>query len=87
MKDKVLNAVMLTSTVPINKEDLFIVWSCYIDGNYKFLVGCRTNECYYEITYYKLIKQWHIDEYNRVQNKCMFDKTLNEYTDVNSKLK
>lgn len=86
MKNKVFNAIMLVTTVPINKEDLFIVWSCYILGNHKFLVGCVKNSQYYEVTYDKETKRWYVDEYTKVQNKCIFDKTLNEYTEINSKI-
>lgn len=84
MKDKVFNAVMLFTPVPINKSDLFIVWSCYILGNRKFLVGCKFTDNYFEVTYNSIKQEWYIDIYEKLNNNCITNKLLEEYTDANN---
>lgn len=86
MEDKVLNAVMLTTSIPTNQQDLFIVWSCYILGNRKFIVGMKNSNNYFEVTYNKEKDEWYVDEYTKVQNKCISNETLNQYTKINSKI-
>lgn len=84
MENIVFDAVMLTTTVPINKEDLFIVWSCFILGNRKFLVGCKTNNHYYEVTYNKVKDEWYVDEYTKKCNTCISNTNLVDYNKTNS---
>ena len=83
MENKVFNAVMLKTTALINKEDLFIVWSCYILGNRKFLIGCKTNNLYFEVTYNNTKDEWYIDEYEKVNNSCISNDNLEDYTKTN----
>lgn len=54
-------------------NDMFIVWSCYILGNRKYLVGVKDSSSYFEVTYNKNKKEWYIDEYNKVNNICIKD--------------
>lgn len=54
-------------------NDMFIVWSCYILGNRKYLVGVKNSSKYFEVTYNMNKKEWYIDEYNKVNNICIKD--------------
>lgn len=83
MKNKVFNAVIISiidSNIPnVSKEDLFIVWSCYILGNRKFLVGCKTTERYFEVTYNKNKDEWYIDTYKKTYNLAISNEDLENY--------
>lgn len=48
--------------------DLFIVWSCYILGNRKYLIGNKFSNHYFEVTYNFTTKDWYLDVYNKVDN-------------------
>lgn len=54
-------------------NNMFIVWSCYILGNRKYLVGIKDSSNYFEVTYNVNKKEWYIDEYNKVNNICIKD--------------
>lgn len=54
-------------------NNMFIVWSCYILGNRKYLVGVKNSSNYFEVTYNMNKKEWYIDEYNKVNNICIKD--------------
>lgn len=54
-----------------NINDMFIVWSCYILDNRKYLVGIKDSSNYFEVTYNVNKKEWYIDEYNKVNNICI----------------
>lgn len=54
-------------------NDMFIVWSCYILGNRKYLVRIKNFSKYFEVTYNINKKKWYIDEYNKVNNICIKD--------------
>lgn len=54
-------------------NDMFIVWSCYILGNRKYLVGVKGTSSYFEVTYNNNKKEWYIDEYSKVNNVCIKD--------------
>lgn len=84
MENKVFNAVMLETSIPINKEDLFIVWSCYILGNRKFLIGAKNTELYFEVTYNKEKDEWYVDQYSKDHNRLIKDSVLTDYTKINS---
>ena len=56
-----------------NINDMFIVWSCCILGNRKYLVGVKYSSDYFEITYDVNKKKWYIDEYNKVNSICIKD--------------
>lgn len=87
MKDLVFNAVMLSTTIPINKQNLFIVWSCYILGYMKFLVGALGTDNYYEVTYNKTKDEWYVDEYRKASNTCIRNLDLKLSTEINNKAK
>lgn len=57
----------------IYRSDAFIVWSCYILGNRKFLVGLNCTNTYFEVTYNANKEEWYIDEYSKVNNICIKD--------------
>lgn len=84
MQKKVFDAVMIATTIPMNIKDLFIVWSCYILGYRKFLVGSISNNRYFEVTYNRQKDEWYVDEYAKVNNHCIPNDVLEEYTKNNS---
>lgn len=57
MEDKVFNAVMLTTTLPIN-----------------------------EVTYNKNEDEWYVDKYIKVNNRCISNGNLEEYSKTNSQI-
>lgn len=83
MKNKVFDAIIIAvidSNIPnVKKEDLFIVWSCYILGNRKFVVGCKTSERYFEVTYNKDKDEWYVDTYKKTYNLAISNKDLETY--------
>ena len=83
MENKVFNAVIISiidSNIPnVSKEDLFIVWSCYILGNRKFLVGCKNSDRYFEVTYNKNKDEWYVDTYKKTYNLAISNKDLENY--------
>ena len=50
---------------------MFIVWSCYILGNRKYLVVVNDSNSYFEVTYNADKKEWYIDEYSKINNICI----------------
>ena len=52
---------------------MFIIWSCYILGNRKYLVGVKDSSSYFEVTYNNNKKEWYIDEYSKINNICIKD--------------
>lgn len=56
-----------------NINDMFIVWSCYILGNRKYLIGIKDSSSYFEVTYNVNKKEWYIDAYSKVNNICIKD--------------
>lgn len=84
MEDKVFNAVMLATPTPTDKKNLFIVWSCYILGNRKFLVGDINSKLYFEVTYCYTRNEWYVDVYNKINNRKIHNDQLEEYTTINS---
>lgn len=80
MEEKIFKVVVIAATdaglTNIKKEDLFITWSCYILGNRKYLIGCKTNERYFEVTYNKAKDEWYVDIYKKTYNLSIADKEL-----------
>ena len=56
-----------------NINDMFIVYSCCILGNRKYLVEVTYSSDYFEITYDVNKKKWYIDEYNKTNSICIKD--------------
>lgn len=52
-------------------SELFVVWSCYILKNRKFLIGMTKGTKYFEVTYNALKNEWYLDVYNKVDNICI----------------
>ena len=52
-------------------NDMFIVWSCYILGNRKYLVGLKDSSNYFEVTYNINKRECYIDEYSKINNVCI----------------
>lgn len=51
--------------------ELFIVWSCYILRNRKYLIGMRPGNLYFEVTYNNLKNEWYLDAYNHYDNRLV----------------
>ncbi len=49
-------------------SELFIVWSCYILGNRKYLIGMSKGNYYFEITYNTFKDEWYLDVYFKKDN-------------------
>lgn len=49
-------------------SELFIVWSCYILGNRKYLIGMREGKYYFEVTYNNTRAEWYLDVYNHINH-------------------
>ena len=83
MENKVLELVReyfrhnIESDIPYYKINLFIVWSCYILGNRKYLVGASNFDLYFEVNYNKDKDEWYIDQYIKVKNTCIKNKDNN----------
>lgn len=52
----------------LDLDSLFIVWSCYILGNRKYLVGNTNTRHYFEVTYNKSKDEWYLDVYNKIDH-------------------
>lgn len=52
-------------------SELFIVWSCYILGNRKYLVGMKRGDMYFEVTYNYLKNEWYLDAYRHYDNRLV----------------
>lgn len=57
--------------IVVDKYNIFIVWSCYILGNRKYLISTTDSDKYFEVTFDNNKKQWYIDEYNKINNVCI----------------
>ena len=76
MEEKVINLILgyiKDKGIVIDKSNVFIVQSCYILGNRKYLVGLNCTNTYFEVTYNVNKKEWYIDEYSKINNVCIKD--------------
>lgn len=54
--------------------DVYIVWSCYILGNYKMLLSSTLYDgMYYEVTYNTNKHEYYLDAYKKFENVCISD--------------
>ena len=70
MEEKVIKMV---KTIAGEDAVCYIVWSCYILRNRKFLVGTTATNDYYEVTYNANKDEWYIDRYSKVSNTVIKD--------------
>lgn len=53
------------------------VWHCYILGNQKWLfaviIDGEMKDLYFEVTFNKAKSEFYIDEYKKVENRCVLD--------------
>lgn len=70
MESKIIKLVLdyIKNHTDYTPDKLFVVWSCYILGNRKFLVGMFNSDRYFEVTYNVHKKEYYIDEYSKVNN-------------------
>ena len=54
------------SSIP--NHQVFTVWSCYILGNRKYLVGSTLDKRYFEVTWNAVKEEWYIDVYEKADN-------------------
>lgn len=55
--------------------DVYIVWSCYILGNYKMLLSSTLHDgMYYEVTYNANKHEYYLDAYKKFENLCIADE-------------
>lgn len=76
MEEKVIKLVLdyiKTKGVIISKCNIFIVWSCYVLGNRKYIVGLDCTHTYFEVIYDVNKKEWYIDEYSKINRICIKD--------------
>ena len=70
MEEKVIKMV---ETIAGEDAVCFIVWSCYILTNRKYLVAVAGSNDYYEVTYNAKRCEWYIDRYTKVSNTVIKD--------------
>lgn len=64
------------SDLPV-KFNVYIVWSCYILGNYKFLLSSTLHDgMYYEVTYNANKHEYYLDAYKKFENKCIVEEGI-----------
>ena len=76
MEEKVIKLVLdyiKTKGIILSKCNIFIVWSCYILGNRKYIVGLDCTHTYFEVIYSANKQEWYIDEYSKINNICIKD--------------
>ena len=55
-------------------DDVYVVWSCYILGNWKALISTMLPDgMYYEVTYNAYGYETYIDAYKKFDNVCVPD--------------
>ena len=65
---------------PHDGVGVYIVWQCYILGNYKYLIATTGNDnMYFEVTYDSTKGVWYLDRYDKKSN---FELEL-DYNDDN----
>ncbi len=59
----------ITDRCPVSKENVFVVWSCYILGNIKAMLSTNIPDgMYYEITYNEVKHEVYFDAYKKWEN-------------------
>lgn len=65
MEEKAIQLVKNYLQNPNSPDDIevFIVWSCYILGNRKYIIGVKNSPDYFEVTYNSYTHEWYRDRY------------------------
>lgn len=68
MEEKAIQLVKNYLKNPNSPDDVevFIVWSCYILGNRKYIIGVKNSPYYFEVTYNSYTHEWYRDIYIRL---------------------
>ncbi|WP_427043211.1 hypothetical protein HUW86_09820 [Fusobacterium sp. SB021] len=60
-----------TKKTEIEKEDVYVVWSCKVLQNNKALLSTTVSDgMYYEVTYNGDKQELYLDAYKKWENKC-----------------
>ena len=52
--------------------ETYIVWSCHILGNHKWLISTTLADgMYYEVTFNNAKKEFYLDAYKKFENRCI----------------
>lgn len=58
--------------LPPRYEDIYVVWFCYILGNFKALLSTTVqDDKYYEVTYNVNTEEAYVDTYEKVKNEAL----------------
>lgn len=75
IQQEAIRAVVGYNKTHYNKDipvkNCFIVWSCHILGNKKFLIGIIGDNRYYEVTYNYQKGELYLDVYVKTDNECI----------------
>lgn len=64
----------VTSSRPLEMEDVFCVWYNYTLGNWKALISTTVPDgMYYEVTYNKEKREMYLDAYKKWENQMIPD--------------
>ena len=70
VKDYILEHIDKTDKVPL--FEVFTVWKAKVLQNWKYLISSTLPDgMYYEITYNGDKKEWYLDAYKKVENRCI----------------
>lgn len=66
------HAGMVDKAMPLDPEDVYIVWMCKTLQNNKALASTpRLDGMYYELTYNGDKHEMYLDAYKKVENRCI----------------
>ena len=70
VKDYILEHIDKTDTIP--PFEVFTVWKAKVLQNWKYLISSTLPDgMYCEITYNGDKKEWYLDAYKKVENRCI----------------
>ena len=71
-KKIVAKYIINNSYIYESEYQIFVVWQCKTLQNWKFLMSTSLGDgMYYEVTYNGDKKEFYLDAYKKVENKCI----------------